>query len=162
MKAIFASDLAGGFGSEGRLPWGKIAIDMNFFMQTTSNHIVVMGRSTWKKLPNLPYRTVIVVTSSPIEGVYTLHPDTYMEELKELEKVAKKEIFLIGGTKLLSVEALKQCEEIFHTLVKSTNAHDVRIPDTVLEYLATLNPSTIKENNQCTIRSLKCFPKQEA
>lgn len=153
MKAIFASDLAGGFGYKGRLPWARVQEDMKFFMNKTSNHIIVMGRNTWNSLPQLPYRVPVVVSSIEIPEVHHLSPSTYIKDLLALEKIDhEKEIFLIGGTALLTVEALQSCEEIFHTTIKTTNIVDVKLPKEVLDYLKTLDAEVLLDTPNCTIR----------
>jgi|TARA_B110000908_G_scaffold158090_1_gene198858 dihydrofolate reductase len=153
MKAIFATDLSGGFGYKGRLPWAKVAEDLNFFKLKTSNHIIVMGRHTWNCLPQLPYRIPIVISSIDIEATQCLEPDNHIEELLELEGLTgDKEIFLIGGATLITVEALEACDEIFHTTIKSNNKADVKVAVEVIAYLESLQCDILLDTAKCTIR----------
>lgn len=79
--AVWAeSFIAGGWGpfimgntkSESGLPWAPISADLQHFRETTRNHILVMGRTTFDKLPasmktvkSLQERPIVVVTHNP-------------------------------------------------------------------------------------------------
>lgn len=57
MKAIFAVDAYGGFGTGTDMPWPRCSEDMQRFKRLTSGQTVVMGSGTWnsnmpKPLPN--------------------------------------------------------------------------------------------------------------
>ena len=51
MKAIVAADRNWGIGYQNRL-LVSIPSDMKFFRQTTTGHVVVMGRKTLESFPN--------------------------------------------------------------------------------------------------------------
>ena len=66
MKAIVAADRNWGIGYQNRL-LVSIPSDMKFFRQTTTGHVVVMGRKTLESFPNglpLKNRTNIVLTAN--------------------------------------------------------------------------------------------------
>lgn len=67
-EVILASTPEGGIGKNQTIPW-KNEDDMRYFGQTTTGHVVIMGRLTWDSLPPkfrpLPNRLNIVVTSHP-------------------------------------------------------------------------------------------------
>ena len=50
-----------GIGRDGVLPW-RVPEDLSRFRQLTQGHIVVVGRTTFDKLPQLDGRTVAVVS----------------------------------------------------------------------------------------------------
>ena len=62
---IWAQDLNGGIGKDGKLPW-HISEDLKNFKKITSNHPVIMGRKTWDSLPikPLPNRRNIILSNS--------------------------------------------------------------------------------------------------
>lgn len=156
LKAIFATDMAGGFGYEGRLPWPKIKEDLAFFKEKTCNGIIIMGRKTHESLPTLPYRTPFVITSDPeytVMGGSIFTPDI-LNHLKEFEEsnMVGCDVSIIGGATLLSVDVLKQCDEIYHTTVKGTFPVDVKIDDEVLAYLKTREEEILLETEKCIIR----------
>lgn len=64
MKAIFAVDAIGGFGSGKDLPWPHNSVDMRRFKALTSGATVVMGSGTWhSNMPTpLPNRRNIVLS----------------------------------------------------------------------------------------------------
>lgn len=140
MKAIFASDLAGGFGFEGGLPWGRVPEDMKFFMQTTKDSVIIMGRKTFDTLPQLKGRTPVVVTSRNIPGINCTR------------KLVSMDAFLIGGASLLTPENLSLCGTIYHTTIKGVYEADVSIsPDTLL-FLSKLKVEVLLETDNCIIR----------
>lgn len=67
-NAIFAVDQNGVMGNDGKLPWGKITEDMQFFSSMTKYSSLIMGRKTWESpdmLRPLPNRKSIVLTRNP-------------------------------------------------------------------------------------------------
>jgi dihydrofolate reductase len=68
-NAIFAIDQNGVMGNKGKLPWGKIPEDMQFFSSQTKNSTLIMGRKTWESpdmIRPLPSRKSIVLTKHPM------------------------------------------------------------------------------------------------
>ena len=67
MKAIVAADRNWGIGYQNRL-LVSIPSDMKFFRQTTTGHVVVMGRKTLESFPKMDFhlkiRTNIVLTAN--------------------------------------------------------------------------------------------------
>lgn len=100
---IYAKDLNGGIGIGDNLPWPRLKEDMDLFKKATTNNIVVMGRNTWESLKNkkLPNRINVVISSKEIKGC-----DYWFSSVEEAVremcwKHPTKDIFIIGGAKLL-------------------------------------------------------------
>ena len=100
MKMIAAVDSNWAIGNKNRL-LTSIPADMKFFRETTSGHVVVMGRKTLESFPNglpLKNRTNIVLTANPsyeVKDTVIVHSEA--ELLEELKKYEGEEIFVIGG-----------------------------------------------------------------
>ena len=100
MKMIAAVDSNWAIGNKNRL-LTSIPADMKFFRETTSGHVVVMGRKTLESFPNglpLKNRINIVLTANPsyeVKDAVIVHSET--ELLEELKKYEGEEIFVIGG-----------------------------------------------------------------
>ena len=100
MKAIVAADRNWGIGYQNRL-LVSIPSDMKFFRQTTTGHVVVMGRKTLESFPNglpLKNRTNIVLTANKdyaVKDAIIVHSEK--ELLEELKKYDTDEIYVIGG-----------------------------------------------------------------
>lgn len=152
MKAIFATDLAHGMGLEGRLPWPKNKRDFSFFKEKTCNNYIAMGRATWDTLPVLPYRIPIVVTSTPLQGVRVLHSSHYVDKLQELDEIVEQDIYLIGGAKLLTPQALNACTNIYHTCFKGTFNADTFMNQDSMATLNTRQHDVIYEDDLIIIR----------
>jgi dihydrofolate reductase len=53
IKAILACDDTGGVSKDGTLPWPNNSLDMQWFKNNTSGHVVIMGSTTWND-PHMP------------------------------------------------------------------------------------------------------------
>ena len=134
IKAIFATDLQGGMGKAGSLPWPHDKEDMQWFKNATRDHVVVMGSNTWldPAMPKpLPSRHCVVVTKQDV-SLFPAAQDVIVgaELLPSLQVLAlnhpKKDIWIIGGAKLIaSTQHLFQ--QIHHTLFYEDYGCDVII-----------------------------------
>jgi dihydrofolate reductase len=105
INAIFAMDTEGGIGKDGTLPWPRNERDLRWFKNQTMYKFVVMGRNTWddpmfpKPLPN---RHNVVISSRGM----SVYPDTSVVTITDARKWLMrnhdKEIFIIGGAKVLN------------------------------------------------------------
>ncbi len=131
MDIIVAVDEKWGIGKDGDL-LQKISADMKYFRQTTTGHVLVMGRKTLESFPNkkpLPNRVNIVLTTNKnyeAEGVVLCH------ELAELPVVLQayegKTIFVAGGGTIYE-QLLPQCEKAYVTKIYNTYPADTFFPD---------------------------------
>lgn len=86
--------------------------DMKFFRDTTKDHKVVMGRTTWESLPGkLKDRKNIVVTRSDPKSLEKLSQDpavapdeivSNLDSFIEANQDSEEEIFIIGGGTIYS------------------------------------------------------------
>lgn len=98
---IVAMDKNRGIGKDNDLMW-HLPADMKFFKETTSGHIVVMGRKNFESIPEkyrpLPNRENVVLTrnnSFKAEGCSVVYS---MEECVNLfSKDEERIMFIIGG-----------------------------------------------------------------
>lgn len=144
IKAIFATDLQGGIGNAGSLPWPHDKEDLRRFKETTSGHIVVMGSNTWldPMMPKpLPNRTCIVVTNQSVSNFPQAHEviagNWLKESLEYLEQHnPNKTIWIIGGAKLLA-----SCREFIKEINLTTfmAEYDCDVKINMVEYLENFN-----------------------
>lgn len=134
MEAIFATGINGEFGLEGGLPWSHIPEDMQFFKDTTTGKICLCSKKTYESLPPLKNRTVKMVTRE-----------------NNIFKGDTSDSIIIGGTSLLTVDNLKKCDTIYHTLVLGSFEADTFIDEEVIEYLETLKDETIMVTDNVVI-----------
>lgn len=109
---IACVDLAGGIGKNGTIPW-KCPEDLEYFKETTSGHVCIMGRKTWDSLPfKLPGRVNIVISRGHVVPKGDKDPDYTFTSLYHLllfiEKNRRntfkgKEFFVIGGAQIYSI-----------------------------------------------------------
>jgi dihydrofolate reductase len=154
-EMIVAVDKKGGIAKNGNIPW-NIPDDMKFFRETTENHIVVMGKTTYFSLPKkhrpLKNRENYVFTTTPEKYLYlelqhsNLH---FISDIKKIKKEESKKVFLIGGQHLYD-KLYYLCEVIWITKIK----HDYKC-DLLLDFtFLTLNykiDSIVDETNEIVI-----------
>lgn len=104
INAIFAMDAAGGLGKNGTLPWPKNTRDFRWFRSNTTGTTVVMGRNTWDDpiFPKpLKHRENIVLTSKPLPYYPHTWPIKIEDARKWFSENSDKDIFIIGGVRVL-------------------------------------------------------------
>ena len=105
ISAIFAMDENYGIGLNGSLPWPKNSKDFRWFKSNTINSTVVMGRNTWDDpmMPKpLPNRKNIVITSRKMNVYEDTTPISITDARSWLTTNSNKNIFIIGGAKVLN------------------------------------------------------------
>jgi dihydrofolate reductase len=118
-------------GKDNDLPW-KLPDDMKFFMNTTKNHYVIMGRKNYdslhEKFRPLPNRTNIVVTRQKdfnAPGCIVTHHVTDAIELAR--KGNEAEAFIIGGAEIYKI-ALPDADRLYLTEIKADVDGDTFFP----------------------------------
>lgn len=131
MNAIAAVDKNWGIGKDNHLLF-SIPGDMKFFRETTSGHVIVMGRKTLESFPGgrpLKNRINIVFTKDENykkEGIITVHS---VEELKKkIEDFDTKGVFVIGGGSIYEL-LISLCDTAFITKIDSAADADVYFPN---------------------------------
>ncbi|MBU1092312.1 dihydrofolate reductase [Patescibacteria group bacterium] len=89
-------------GRAGKIPWiGGLPIDMKYFKELTTNHVVIMGRRTWESLPGkyrpLPNRLNIVLSSTMPESEEYVVARNLEEAIELAFEAGHSQIFIIGG-----------------------------------------------------------------
>lgn len=131
---IVAMDLDRGIGKNNDLMW-HLPADMKFFKETTTGHVVVMGRKNFESIPEryrpLPNRENVVLTrnkSFEAEGCFVFHS---MEDcLKQYEREEGKTIFIIGGGEIYGQAlSLGVIDEMYITHVNKSYDADTFFPE---------------------------------
>jgi len=123
-------------GNGPRIPW-HLPEDFAWFKQTTTGHIVVMGRTTFESIGRpLPNRETIVVSRSGFShaGVRTV------TSLEEIDLHAdERDVFICGGAQIYAI-GLPHCSDLYLTQVKRVVDGDVFFPpfESLFDVVATL------------------------
>ena len=131
MKAILSADRNWGIGYQNRL-LVSIPSDMNFFRQTTTGKVVVMGRKTLESFPNglpLKNRTNIVLTKNKdysVKGAVLVH--TEEELFEELKKYSADDVYVIGGESVYRM-LLPYCDTVYVTKIDHAFQADTFFPN---------------------------------
>jgi dihydrofolate reductase len=123
-KAIAAMSLNRVIGAGNQIPW-HLPEDFKWFKQTTTGHVLVMGRKTFESIGRpLPNRTTFVLSRSAWS-----HPG--VETIRSLEEIparaGDRQVFICGGAQVYA-QALPLCDELWLTLVKRTVEGDAFFP----------------------------------
>jgi len=117
-------------GNKGKLPW-HLPKDMAYFMKTTKNHPVIMGRKTFESIGKkpLPERTNIIVTRQeayPAPGCLVAHS---LEEALFYASISSyaEDIFIIGGSSMYE-EGLTFAEKLYITEIDHEFEGDTFFP----------------------------------
>lgn len=105
-------------GINNDLPW-HLPDDMKYFMETTRDHVVVMGRKNFDSLPPkfspLPNRTNVILTR---KKDYSVENCTVFNDIEDAfsfgVKRAEKELFVIGGGQIYQM-AIDRADIIYLT-----------------------------------------------
>lgn len=131
MNLIVAVDRNWAIGKDNKL-LVSIPDDMKFFRETTSGHVVVMGRKTLDSFPNglpLKNRTNIVLTRDKDfsrKDAIIVHSE---EELRaELAKYNSDDIYVIGGGSIYNM-LLDDCDVAHVTYVDFAYDADTYFPN---------------------------------
>jgi len=115
-----------GIGKDGELLW-HISKDMQFFRQTTSRSIVVMGGNTFASIGRaLPNRRNIVLSRREIDadGIEVFHDQKSLDEFLEQQT---EPIFIIGGAALYNIY-INKAEKLYLTEVNAEKPADTFFP----------------------------------
>jgi dihydrofolate reductase len=151
VKLIVAMDKERGIGKNNDLMW-HLPADMKFFKETTSGHIVLMGRKNWDSIPDrfrpLPGRENAVLTRNEnftAEGAKVFNS---IESCLEHYKNDERTFFVIGGGEIYRMTLDLNCvDEMYITHVDAEYGADTFFPK-------------FNEDNW-TIREIMSWPKDE-
>lgn len=131
MNMIVAVDGHWGIGYKNKL-LVSIPADMDFFRETTTGNVVVMGRKTLESFPGgrpLLNRTNIVLTRNPqyqVRNALVCH--TLEETLEKLKQYPSERIYVIGGASIYR-QFLPCCDTVHVTKISRQYQADVFFPD---------------------------------
>ena len=131
IKAIVAMDKNRLIGRGGGLPWPSIKEDFQWFKEFTANQYLVVGSTTYRTLPPLPGRKLLVLTDSFTDRWFNPFNDTSMCTLSYVDilKVAeKRDVIVAGGAK--TYELFKDAiSEFYVTHVNGEYEGDTYMPE---------------------------------
>ncbi len=122
----------GVIGKDNDLVW-SLPDDMKYFMNSTKNHYIILGRKNYESLPPkfrpLPNRTNIVITRQKnLQLENTIVVNSLEEALEVCKKNKQEKIFIIGGGQIYK-QALPIANTLYMTEIKHTFNGDTYFPD---------------------------------
>lgn len=131
---IVAMDTDRGIGKNNDLMW-HLPSDMRFFKETTSGHIVVMGRKNYESIPEkyrpLPNRENVVLTRNKSYVADDCNIFYSLEDcMKYYESEEERTVFIIGGGEIYR-QALEMdvIDEMYITHVNHSYGADTFFPE---------------------------------
>ena len=129
---IWAQEVNGGIGKDGKLPW-HISEDLQNFKKLTLDSTILMGRKTWESLPIRPLskRRNIILSSKEVTDAECY---TSIEEcIKKLNDEGIEKLFVIGGSSVYR-NFIHRADELHITDVDEiTQGIDTYFPVTMLK-----------------------------
>jgi dihydrofolate reductase len=123
-KAIAAMSENRVIGRGNQIPW-HLPEDFKWFKQTTTGHVLVMGRKTFESIGRpLPNRTTLVLSRGGFAhpGVVTIRTPAEIAAHS-----AGRTVFIAGGAEIYA-QLLPFCSELLLTRVKRTVEGDAFFP----------------------------------
>lgn len=146
--AIFATDLAFGFGKGNSMPWPYNRKDMEFFKKNTLGKVLICGSKTYECIKHLPNRGFIVVSNNPDYGLNRLSPKGLLEFLEN----TKEDLVVVGGTSVLTPEVLNRMDKVYVTKFKSVNPADTYLSTDTASWLGNHPHMVIYNDEEIIIR----------
>ena len=149
-----AADDKGGVSKNGSMPWPKNSSDLQWFKKHTLNNVVIMGRLTWIDpfLPTPLTNRINVLATNQSHNTY-LGVDEFisgdlMANVKDLsEKYKEKDIYIIGGPKILD-QLFESIEEFYLTRIYGNFECDKSIDFEKITQSMTINEK-IENDETC-------------
>jgi dihydrofolate reductase len=118
-------------GKNNDLPW-QLPDDTKYFMQTTRQHVVIMGRKNYDSIPEkfrpLPQRTNIVVTrQEKFQAPDCIVVNTLEAALAEARRRNEQETFVIGGAEIYKL-SLPYADKLYLTEIDADIPGDTFFP----------------------------------
>lgn len=117
-----------GFGD--KIPW-KVPSDLEWFKELTLGHTIVVGANTYKYLPRLKNRKILVLSTKLNDSWYNYDFDTSMATIKNENKILElrndRKIFIAGGARVYET-FLPYIDSLFVTHIKGLHDGDVFMP----------------------------------
>jgi dihydrofolate reductase len=131
ISLVAAVAMNGVIGKNNDLPW-RLPDDMKFFMETTKNHHVILGRKNYESLPAkyqpLPNRTNIIVTrQKEFNAPGCMVVNNMDDALNIARDNGESEVMVIGGAEIYKL-ALPVADRLYITEVRAEVDGDVRFP----------------------------------
>ena len=129
---IWAQEVNGGIGKDGKLPW-HISEDLQNFKKLTLDSTILMGRKTWESLPNKPLsnRRNIVLSRKEVPDVECYA--SIEECINKLNNEGIDKLFVIGGSTVYR-NFIQRADELHITDVDEiTQGIDTYFPVTMLK-----------------------------
>ena len=128
INIIVACDQNKLIGKNGKLPW-KIEKDWNYFLNTTENGVLIMGRKCYEDFKYYANSRDVIVLSNSYHGEFenAKRCGSLLEAI-EIAKCSGKEIWICGGRKVYE-EAITFADRLYITLIESVFEGDVFFPD---------------------------------
>lgn len=119
-------------GKDNGLPW-HLPDDMKYFMQTTKEHYVIMGRKNYESIPEkfrpLPNRTNIVITRrKDFHAPNCIVVNSVDEGIALAKQANQNELFIIGGSEIYKL-GLPLADRLYLTEIDAIIDGDTYFPE---------------------------------
>lgn len=116
-------------GNGPKMPW-QLPDELAYFMQTTKNHWVLMGRLTFESYKNVMRNHKVIVVTSQIEydAAYAIVATSISEGIEIARKKGETELFISGGGQIFK-DSMAVADKIYLTIIDYAFKGDVFFPE---------------------------------
>ena len=131
MRAIAAMSENRAIGKNGELPWPSVKEDFKWFKEFTLHKTILIGSTTWKNMPIIPSRKILVLSKKYVDSWYNPAKDTSMstvslDEVYELNTKGR-DIIVAGGAAIYTL-FLPVITQFYITHIKGEYEGDTFMP----------------------------------
>ena len=128
INIIVACDQNKLIGKNGKLPW-DIREDWDYFLKTTKNGILIMGRHCYDEFEDHAKNREIIALSRNADHIFphANKASNLAESLKKAGKFSGKTIWICGGRRIYE-EALPLADRLYLTEINAEYSGDIYFP----------------------------------
>lgn len=127
IRMIAACDRNRVMGASGTLPW-KIKADWDYFLDTTRNGVLLMGRKCYEDFTeHASTRQVVALSRDPDIVFSHAHKASNLSDGIRLAQSLGKDVWICGGEKIYK-DTMPLAEMLYLTLIDANFVGDVHFP----------------------------------
>jgi dihydrofolate reductase len=142
-------------GEKGKLPW-NIREDWDYFLKTTQNGILIMGRHCYDEFEeHAKNRKVIALSRNPDHHFPHAHKASSLTESLQMAKnFSEKTVWICGGRNIYQ-EALPLADRLYLTEIDAEYSGDIYLPSWDAYFTKEISCQTLQTNSaELTFRIL--------
>jgi dihydrofolate reductase len=116
-------------GKGSKMPW-HLPDELNYFMEKTKDHFVLMGRKTFQPYKKIMknHRVILVTSQKDFDGEYATVVHSIEQGINLARQAGETELFISGGGEIFK-ETIHLADRIYLTIIDHIFEGDVFFPE---------------------------------